>query len=699
MTTISEELSKAIIQSIPKDSSDFNWHNFFHLWYVKSGSPYFFLFKRHLGVTNLQHVELHSLLKTYCTATLSHELDEHLLFSTTAQLKDNIIELMRLVFDSKSEDREIRIRDFANTYADIFRSTVIIDPFYCSCVVFIPPSLKINLNQIVADSGYIHSAGKAVFVRNISKAKQEHLMGNLLEYVTALGTPPKPPIPFIVYAHEEFSDWDGHVEDQIKTGIHQTKMYLEKMNMGPVSLAQILKEIESEPRFEKYLKVPAPNHQADGSIPISPRSLWLVCDRAVSPKNPASTYDAKRYYICYEQVAKNENPFFFFDEDKPAWKAHTTLPHSLTAALLNTTRPHHGSMVICDPFSGTGTTWFEAARISPDSKIRCSDLSEAAVLLARDNLWFFQLDTAHLTLLSARLVELEKNLSERLKKQESSKGQVELDYEVGTDPFSSAEFLLEKLIEEQGPEIQEFDLSKEFVLALEVKDIDTRLMFYLALRAHLRSQSGFKRKAVSLHKAFHKYLTKFIAQLYELIRVRKLIEDKKPYHQDNHSVVQGRYSSAVVSALFTEPAVALPGRLRTEVIALDCRKLEANSVDIILCDPPYGFNTTEAQAELSRLYSEFIDIALSALRPNGHLIMCLPQESYTGRGLPYCTRYRLVLHQVLTKAHRLRRKLYLPASSVPDKAFVPPYYWESERALRRIILHFRVLVEPASGDQ
>jgi len=122
----------------------------------------------------------------------------------------------------------------------------------------------------------------------------------------------------------------------------------------------------------------------------------------------------------------------------------------------------------------------------------------------------------------------------------------------------------------------------------------------------------------------------------------------------------------------------------------DARQIERDSVDAIICDPPYGFNTMEEQGELANLYSEFIGAAIAGLRHRGHLIICLPGESYTGRDLPYCTNSGLVTNQVLIKARAVNKRIYVLARSLPSRLLAPPYYWESERALRRTILHFRV---------
>jgi hypothetical protein len=75
---------------------------------------------------------------------------------------------------------------------------------------------------------------------------------------------------------------------------------------------------------------------------------------------------------------------------------------------------------------------------------------------------------------------------------------------------------------------------------------------------------------------------------------------------------------------------------------------------------------------LPTLYSEFIEAAIAALRHRGHLIICLPGESYTGRALPYCTGNGLITNQVLIKAKASNKRIYVPARSLPSKLLVPP---------------------------
>ena len=114
-------------------------------------------------------------------------------------------------------------------------------------------------------------------------------------------------------------------------------------------------------------------------------------------------------------------------------------------------------------------------------------------------------------------------------------------------------------------------------------------------------------------------------------------------------------------------------------------------IDIIVTDPPYGFNTVEDASELMTVYQKFLNESIAKLSNGGHLVLCLPDKSYVGKSFPFFTVPELVVAQVLAVAERNGRVAYIEAQSLPTPRsfFAPPYYWKSARALKRSILHFR----------
>ena len=681
----------SLLSECIKDSiigNEFQWNNFFKLWYRKNGTPYFFLFKKNLGVTNTQNLELFSLITLHSKNFLIDSNNSKVLFYTTEHIKTTFTEAVM----NLTEDYEIgninRIYSFSEKYIDIIGSSVAIDMFYGSCAVFIPGCIETNLELIVADSGYIHSAGKSIYVRNISKARKSNFFESLKSFIQNNQLRIDRKTPFIVYSHEDFSGYDKDHSELLTKGIDQCKLYVEKMSMGSFRLTKILQEIKVDSYLKSYLSIPEAGNYLEHQTFRCKETIWLISDRSTSGgqiNNPGQ----QRYYVCYQQEYKNDSPFFYFDENKPAWKSHTTLPHSLTTALLNIARPFINNGSICDPFCGTGTTWFEIKRLGLNNPIYCSDLSPSAQLLAKDNLYFFQLPESSLSKLYNQvnsIVDFQEN-----------KGQYSIDFsneELLDNSYQVSRKLLTELKKAQPEEDQEFELSTNFVTKLTNLPFNTRIVFYLLLRAELRFQGGIKRKAMTFDIALKKSINEILNQIKMLIELKneiskEIINDSK---LDNYIKVQGTYSIKLIPKLITDSKYIDDKCIENEIKSgIDARKLEPKSNDLIICDPPYGFNTTENEDELAELYSEFIEKAIKSLKPHGQLIMCLPFESYTGRSLPYCTKKDLVSRLIIIKAHQLKRVIYSPALSYPRAFHLPPYYWESDKALRRIMIHFHFI--------
>ncbi|WP_394245643.1 TRM11 family methyltransferase [Vibrio astriarenae] len=695
MIKIKEVLHKCIINSIDEEKREFDWGKFFNSWFREHGQPCFFLFKKHLGVTNLQAVELLSLIRTHSSVNYNIDYKPEIMFHSTEQVKDSLVETINSVLDSKKEFREQAILDFVSEYFEVLSSIVTVDLFYCSAAVAIPPGIKVDLNKVCVDSGYIHSAGRSVYIRNLKKARSHEFNDRLDDYINKYSNfnENERRIPFVVYAHEDFSGYDNTAKDQIKRGIDSTKLYLEKMSMGSFRLTEIVEDLRKT--RSHVFDIPTPGSYKDRHNFYPEKTLWLISERSLSRTNPTNL-GRERFYICYEQTVKNESPFYYFDEDKPAWKSHTTLPHSLTAALINITRPIRGDAVYCDPFGGTGTTWLEAKRIDLTTKVYSSDISPIGKLMVEDNLKFFKLTTDQIDVIRNTLSDLKTNhLRSRVNRHEDQ-GQNEIQFEGFSSDSSELKYhkalsYIKELESEQPNEEQEYTFTHDFVERISSEIFIVRVMFYIGLRAKFRFLGGYKRNSTEFSKAFIDSLSQLLNEIELLYETRLEIEaisevmDDGKYYQ-----VRGKYSPKVISPIFSDTS-GIENEINDFVFIKDARELEPSSIDVIICDPPYGFNTTEDRSELISLYSMFLENAIKAIKKNGHLIICLPAESYTGRDLPYCTRADLVINQVLSKAKKLGREVYTPGSSVPTKGILPPYYWEAERALRREILHFRLI--------
>ncbi len=682
-----------ITTSIDAENGDFHWDIFFQNWFKTHGQPCYFLFRKHLGVTNTQYVELFALLQKHSKSSVYKKGTTHLMFHTTEQIKGTLIDSLNSVLDVEESQREKSIRDFSKTYTEVFCATVAIDLFYCSTSVLLPPGLEVEIGKICAASGYIHSAGYAIFIRNIKKAKTKDLFYSLDKHLEKKEKETnKSKIPFVVYAHEDFSDFDSEAKEQIGRGIETTKIFVEKMSMGANRLSEVVDTMRD--KFTENLEIPKPGSYLQEHQFNSSSCLWLISDRSLSSAN-SSNPGRDRYYICFEQIYRNENPFFIFDENKPAWKSHTTMPHSLTAALINSTGLPDGNLTLSDPFGGTGTTWLESLRLGQKSGIVCSDISPLTTLMTEDNLRFFLKNVAELQSLQSILLEfLEFSKDDEKFEIGSLQGSFQLNQSTTLEGANASYIIAKDLFEElslsQPNEDEEYVFSNEFIKKMEKESFESRFLLYIFLRAKFRFQGGFKRRSTLFRTAVAKSIDELLVQIENFLEVKRYLTNKKITKKDGYFEYQGRYSKEIISHMFLMKYENFELRIEDEIQCKDARKIDENSVDVIICDPPYGFNTTESQALLAKLYSEFIEVSIRALKPGGHFIICLPAESYTGRDLPYCTKSSMISNQVLTKAEILGREVFLPAQSLPLREFSPPYYWEAEKALRRIILHFRI---------
>jgi len=119
--------------------------------------------------------------------------------------------------------------------------------------------------------------------------------------------------------------------------------------------------------------------------------------------------------------------------------------------------------------------------------------------------------------------------------------------------------------------------------------------------------------------------------------------------------------------------------------------ISENQYDLIITDPPYGFNTDDSAIELSAFYKKFIAKLIKALKNNGQLIMALPDRSNSGRISPYFTHKEIVIQNILNICNENEFSLYSLANTVPNNLlYRPPYYWQSEKALKRSIIHFKI---------
>jgi tRNA G10 N-methylase Trm11 len=656
---------------------------FFDLWYGQHGTSYFFLFKKNLGVTNVQYAELLALLRTYSTRTERGGRSRQLQFFSREEFLVAINEIVTILVRG-ADDRRGRYAVIARLYETLLRRIVVLDAYFGSCVVHVPPELQVDWTAVCANSGYIHSCGYPVYVRKVHDSKQPEFFEALQQHLARFGSPRRP-VFFAVYAEEDFTRHDRDQAAELRHGLDDVKFFVEKFYMADVPLVSVLARMREE--FKGRLVIPDPGNYERAHKAFrrrvrvdNDRTIWLIVDART--KGGETNRGDDRYFICYDQQLINENPFHIFDENKPAWHDHTTTPHTLFGAMINITRPYWPNgrrAVLADPFAGTGTLCLEGMKFRGPA-VKGGDLLRIAPLLFQDNLKFFGLE-------SGRLQKLEQELRLVL-------GWVRSRTKSGRRRLERRESaLIARYRRAEGFAYRMFDQSSDdglLVSQLRGETFLTRLLCYVFARVRRRHESAILRGSEKERFAFGAECERLCAEIHRFADLRSR-EESGHVRSDGIAMFQGYYSKSCAPSGDRLRRQARTRRAGSIVSVCNVGDTKQASCDVLLTDPPYGFNTEENLPDLAELYAVAIPVMVRALKPGGQLVLCLIEQSRIGRTAATFTRKEIVTQQILVAAERMGWEVTTSGYSVPEPAtlFRPPYYWESERALRRVIVHFR----------
>lgn len=688
-------------QSRRANDRSFQTHGkqFLKHWFLKLGTPYHFIFKKNASVTNIQFGELLSLIVKYRTDKFVGF--GRLQFLSSQEFSTIISDIMGAYIQKMppSDSSASEFNKIAEQYWDIISNIIVFEPLFGSCAVLLPPGLSVDIASICGASGYIHSCGRSVLIRNMNKATPSDLEESLKPYMQTPKTSDRlyRKILFVPYCHEDFTPFDRSNASELRSGLDDIKIHLTKYYMGGEPLVRVLQDIEK--KFNKTIIFPGPGDfsKADISFRQSQnidldKTLFLIIDRGIAPGTFSPS--GKRYYICYEQQFINGNIFHRFDENKPAWIAHTTIPHTLMGAMINISWMYAkktSQFRVADPFVGSGTTYIELLKFK-NVKFHGSDLSPFANLLTMDNIEICSLKTKGLERLAAQLKEIEDHLGAS---SASCSHQVDREYK-------QAEALARTVMEGNWEPI----LDRPAMDKLEKIPTLGRIVFYTFLKAGVRHAGEIKRLAPAskdinsirtvLGDALRRELSQVIKEMHHLIDDRSMYEryPSKGLPKDNIVQGQGLYSRTCFVDFSHYQQLAAKRRRADQNETISCKDAslpwKKNAYDLIVADPPYGFNTVEDNEKLAKLYRKMIPNMLNALTDGGQIVLALPEISRTGKNIPFFSHKKMVIHQIVVEARALKMDVLVTghAGGRPEVAR-PPYYWESERALRRSILHFR----------
>lgn len=665
----------------------FDGDTFFRKWFREKGKTYTFIFKENLSRTNIQFAELFALIQVHAQPRDTHGADIQVQFRDRQAVLNGLNEIVRHLASTITPPERVS-KYIAYLYGHSMRPAIVVEAFHGSCTVFVPPHIELDLPLICAESGYIHSCGMSIYTRPLDTALESSLFVDLRRYLSAKASDKK--LLFVVYCHEDFTGDDSTGTSHVPGSVTDLRIHIEKLFLKDKRLVDVLHRMREE--FNDYLVVPAPGYYLEehqlirhaGEVDES-HSLGLIVDRAIGRNSRQAGLD--RYMICYDQLFSNDNPFHIFDENKPAWVSHTTMPHTLTGAMINITRPAwpRKHVEIGDPFAGTGTTWLELCKFD-GVVIDCADKEAISPLLLKDNLNFFSMTGDQLKTLKRFIDEFGTTVVQPPKRYNiPNSARV-------ADLFRKAVEYFEQL---------DFDSSEatptipgRVAHGLAKEEFQSRLLFYLLLRTHVRHIGGLRRKPEAWMEFFRKEVGLLHGQIDKLLALRQSEVIEHFGASDQFIKCAGYYSqSCTVSRERLQQMMAEPVQGKGVSVRDATRAVlpkDGHRLDVVITDPPYGFNTEDESRELAKVYTKAIRVMLERLANGGQLVLSLPERSHSGRAIPAFTRRRWVTQQVLAEAARHELEPILPAVVVPDPShlFWPPYYWESERALGRSILHF-----------
>lgn len=673
-------------------------------------------------ITNIQYSELLSLIPVHSTTLSDQDAPPSIQFHTTTELRGSLENLWNSIVPDresmaklKESKQEFKIfsETIQNAFAPLAACTIIVDFFSCSAAIFVPPTLKTDFETIVRHAGYVHSYGKLIYVRNTEKSSIDEFRENIARFLRSRDDFTRGmTVPFVFYAHEIFDGEESETEKaDISLGLGELKFYAEKYFFGGRPVYSFRDALESDASISEHVKF------------ITSERPYLSQLREIDNRYPGTIWffrdhklfgEEETYFLCYHQVIINDDLFIKFDEDKPGWIAPVTLPHSLASAMLSLARPYfalESSITVVDPFVGTGTTYFESEKKFVKPRFFGGDLCLASDQVIKDNGEILLSPEKYLESAICPLTDLisgedaEVRFISRFgsilsKTQDRwARNRKFHDSEWAEEALHQAVQISDKVIASELTDIsdphvnvrrlREYDFGPQLEAPI-FRNLRERLLFYCYWKVVSKNAPAFLEGRADVTSKLFKEVSMLVAHL-ESLCVRGIPENT--FHPSVFATpVQADYNDVDVHSVggrFTALTGKDKGELSQFAGFLD-ENLGESGADIIIMDPPYGFNTDNAGAlELLDLYERIIRQIVACSGEQTHLLMCLPEKSHNGQILPSFVTKAWFLPMLLNEAALQGVDVVNTAKIWPgSNGFLrAPYYWKSEKALTRSILH------------
>lgn len=720
--------------------------------YTRFSGSLFLLLHKNVSVTNISCAELLSLLRTHTfvktniETTSAGERANVSFFSDeeyTKFLSALFESLIRPHLNVQGRVDEGRMDHFVDlvceNYGDLLERTAIANFYYTSALLHIPQSLCTDVRSVIAESGYIHSGGNAIYTRRADKANMVELEANLSSFLNGYSDKN---VFLTPYAEEFFTPYDANSVVSMRQGLDGVKLILKKHFIEGKPLIEYLATLPS--RFPVHVPLGIGDYKSERKksqkVTETKGSVWFISDHSIAHSGieQGSAVVGSRvarsrenpFLFVYEQAFINENQFVAFKERKPGWYASITLPHTLSIALTNITRGTADSParpIILDPFFGTGTTLFDAALRFKNAVVIGFDRDPMAPIAARDNAHFFGLNGGALQR-KIELVEAGMSLLKKAGSYDSLRELAEQSIAEQAAPPSHTAVFAHAFTALDNHFIRSNPLSQtslnlaikkaDFTPAVDhsafttnsVDNFDTRFLLYIMWRAISLGTFSIRDSFDNINLVLEKELSKTLKEI-EYLRDRVSAKRVKGNNQIfcqseglySHSLsvstdAMKKLSATIVTLTTAEMrnkgSVASwdPGVYLVHVEdSIETLKSVEGEIDVLMTDPPYGFNEAEGgEPDLMKNFGRLSSLLVRSLRTRGQIAMVLPAFAKNGRQIPFYETGGAITRQLITAAQLAGKHLITQAETVPrpKELFVRPYYWVSTTVLERRILHF-----------
>lgn len=530
------------------------------------------------------------------------------------------------------------LREGVISITDALSDLIVIENYDTSSIVYVPADVILDIGKMVYEAGYIAYCGIIVFCDDMENISDRQIV----EAVSAYRKKNKQDIVFKIYDEDTFPDKDNGYEDDFKDqGLMSVKILPDDQKISKVSIKELAKKLND-------------SCNASGE-------MWLLKDNKWE--------EDKSYYFISHILYENRNVSYLFDTDHPAWN-NTLIPHTLVAAMFNIGRSQYEQgkiYTVVDPLVGSGTMAIEAVKYS-EIAFWGGDLKKSVREDVLFNLEFFSMDHEKSEEIAYLIVHDLKKLSEE-----------------------HYALLMKSLSERQRLRVAEL-MNKKVVPSRSLHNFYKRFYQYVVEKNYLRH---FKHKCVIIKRQFVDNLFQELSALF--FRILDMSDTLKILENGN-SVGEKQISYVGVDYLPYYNKMQEKQTIRQSDFKVFLRDFEKHEqiVDMVITDPPYGYNTQESDEELKHFYDDLIEETVRCLKNGGQVLISLLEKTHNGKKVSDYVKPAYVKKKFVEAAEKYDLAIVDADEEIANlgELYRFPFFWESKKALRRQIMRFEFAPVP-----